>query len=254
MDRSACRPSWDVAGPAAARPVLFLHAGAWTRKMWLPQTETMAREFHTVAIDLPGHGALSGTPFSMDAAVEEASGAVDREGGGRALVVGISLGGYVAIELAHRFPGKVAGLVLSGCSGENRGLPSWLLAKIYGQALKLWGKEWLPRTHTRNVRLMFPPEIAEPQIEAGFYFFSHGKALLELHDRGFHRMVREYPGPVLILNGELDSPNRKAERALLASTVRGKLLIVPRAGQLCNLQQPYAFTGAVVEFARQIDW
>lgn len=252
MDPSAHLSQLDLDGPEDGRPVLFLHAAAWTRKMWLLQTEAMRGEFRTIAIDLPGHGSMAATPFTLEAAQQGVERVVREVAGGRALLVGLSLGGYVAISFAQQHPEMVFGMVLSGCSVDADGYFPLLLGKLHRQFLKLWGKEWLPKTHERNVRQMLAPEEAERQIAAGFYFRSYGDAMLEIYERGFNARLRSYPGPVLILNGELDQPTRRAEREQLASCARGKVLIVPRSGQLCSLQNPHAFTGAVVDFARSL--
>lgn len=254
MDPTVALSPWDMDGPGDAHPVLFLHAAAWTRKMWLMQTEAMCGEFRTIAIDLPGHGTRAATRFTLESAQREVERAVLGAAGGRALIVGLSMGGYAAIAFAQQHPEMVAGLVLSGCSVDAEGAGPWFLATVHRQFLKLWGKEWLPKTHSNNLRQLLPPEEAERQIAAGFYFQAYGDALLEMHEKGFHARIQDYPGPVLILNGELDTPNRKAERELKAHCARGRVLIVPQSGQLCNLQNPHAFTGAVVDFARSLEW
>lgn len=53
----------DIAGPADARPIVFLHSVQLTRKMWLPQVEALSSEYRLIAPDLPGHGALAGVPL-----------------------------------------------------------------------------------------------------------------------------------------------------------------------------------------------
>jgi len=68
-----------------------------------------------LAVDLPGHGERLGERFTLDGAVDAVSDGVDRVGG-RALVVGLSLGGYVAIETRARHPERVVGLVAAACS------------------------------------------------------------------------------------------------------------------------------------------
>jgi hypothetical protein len=65
-------------------------------------------------------------------------------------------------------------------------------------------------------------------------------------------MLRSFPGPALIVNGENDKPNRKREAALLRAAQDGQLQIVKQAGHLCNLEQPEAFTHQVRTFAKGI--
>lgn len=103
-------PAWfDLAGPAGAKAILFIHGTRMTRKMWVPQMEALAGDYRVAAADLPGHGALAGTRFDMEGAVRVITALLDEEAGGRALLVGSSLGGYVSLEA---FPGPI--LFLNG--------------------------------------------------------------------------------------------------------------------------------------------
>ena len=112
----------DAAGSLDAPPIVLVHGSVVSRKMWLPQLRSLSSAHRVVAPDLPGHGDLADVPFTFAAAVETVRGAIARDAGGRALVVGLSLGGWVAIELAHRHPETVAGLVLVGCSRDTNGV------------------------------------------------------------------------------------------------------------------------------------
>ena len=81
-------------------PVVLVHGLRTSRTMWRAQVEALQRVGHrAVAVDLPGHGTRIGEPFTLDAAVDTVADAID-EVGGPAVVVGLSLGGYVAIRHA----------------------------------------------------------------------------------------------------------------------------------------------------------
>jgi len=65
-------------------------------------------------------------------------------------------------------------------------------------------------------------------------------------------MLREFPGPVLILNGERDSSARRGEARFAAAPRQGRLQHIPDAGHACSLDRPDAFDQAVCDFARSI--
>src|SRR5262249_38693632 len=93
--RSPAVRAYDVAGPAGARPILFVHGTRVTRSMWLPQLRGLADEYRVLATDLPGHGALAHQRFEPEAAMQQIGAVLDDEGCERALLVGSSLGGYL---------------------------------------------------------------------------------------------------------------------------------------------------------------
>ena len=97
-------------------PVVLVHGLRSSRTMWRAQLGTLERAGHAaIAVDLPGHGSRLGEAFTLAAAVDTVAQAVD-ELGGRAFVVGLSLGGYVGIRHAATHPSQVAGLIAASCS------------------------------------------------------------------------------------------------------------------------------------------
>jgi len=102
-----------VAGPPDATAIVFVHGTRLTGSMWSPQVAVLSGEFLTIAVDLPGHGSRAGEPFTMEAAADALATDIRKHAGGRAVVVGLSLGGYVAMTLAAREPALVRALVLS---------------------------------------------------------------------------------------------------------------------------------------------
>ena len=96
--------TYDLSGPDDAPALVFLHAASHTRRMWLPQTCALWGRYRTLAVDLPGHGAREGQAFSFAAAVDAVAAALADAGVSRAVFVGLSLGGCVALQFAARRP------------------------------------------------------------------------------------------------------------------------------------------------------
>jgi NADH-quinone oxidoreductase subunit B len=106
-----------VAGPPDAPPIVFIHGIRLTGAMWTAQQAALADAFRTIAVDLPAHGVGASETFTLEGAVDSVAATIRKEGGGRAVVVGLSLGGYVAMTLAAREPGLVRGLMDHGMGG-----------------------------------------------------------------------------------------------------------------------------------------
>ncbi|HEV2421837.1 MAG TPA: alpha/beta fold hydrolase [Candidatus Acidoferrales bacterium] len=243
--------SYDVAGPANAHPIVFLHGMRVSRQMWRPQMESLAAEFRVIALDLAGHGALRSEPFHVETCVEEIARGVDELAGGRALIVGLSLGGYMAMEFGARYPRKAAGLLIASASVEPRGwynMPYRGLSRIMDKVPeKLAGalNRWL-------FLLVYGERRAQPLIAGGFFMRGGASGIREVMKREYVPKIAAYPGPVLFLNGEMDLGFRMHEKRFLAAAKRGRLELIPHAFHIANIDQPEAFTDAVRRFAKSI--
>jgi pimeloyl-ACP methyl ester carboxylesterase len=240
--------SFDVAGPDDAPAVVFVHGTRLTRAAWSPQVDGLRDAFRVVTLDLPGHGALAGRAFTLDAASGELARVIKAAAGGRAIVVGLSLGGYVAMDLAARAPGLVRGLVLAGASQEPVGwrtLPYRALALVMERA----ERRRFERLNAWFFRTRFSPAIAEPIVAGGFYSAAGAQALRSLIGESFAPRLAAYDGPVLILNGQFDPIFRLGAARFAGAARDARRVRVAGATHLVNLDRPAAFNVAVRRFA-----
>jgi len=241
-----------VVGPPDAPAIVFVHGTRLTGSMWTPQQAALSTEFRTIAVDLPAHGVRAAEPFTLEGAVDILSDTIrDETLGGRAIVVGLSLGGYVAMALAAREPDRVRGLVLSGATAEPIGLRT---LPYLGLARLMEGIDdgRLDRLNTWFFRTRYPPAIADPIVAGGFWPAGGVAALRALAGERFVPRLAAYPGPTLILNGELDFPFRLFARTFAAAAQDPRRVRLAGASHMANLDRPAAFTEAVRRFARSL--
>lgn len=245
--------TYDVAGDTAAGPaIVFLHGTRLSRAAWASQIANLAPRHGVLTLDLPGHGSMRDVPFSLAAATDHVARVIETVVGEPIVVVGLSLGGYVAMDLAARRPGLVRGLVLSGATAEPVGLRSapylslaWVMERFGGPRLDALSAAFF--------RARYGPFIAEPIIAAGFSSVGGATALRALAGQRFLPRLAAYPGPTLILNGAWDLPFRLGTRRFADAAQRPRRVRLAGATHLADLDRPAAFSFAIERFVASLD-
>jgi len=221
--------------------------------MWQPQMERLADEFRVIAMDLPGHGVLKEEMFQLERSTERAAEVIDHAANGSALVVGLSLGGYIAMEFGARYPQKAAGLVIASASVEPHGWHAFPYA-ILSAMMNQLPEPWLNRVSRRFFVTAYGERRAQPLVAPGFFMRGGAAGIRAVMKMRFAPRLEKYPGPVLLLNGARDLGFRLHEKKFLAAAKNGRLQVIPRAFHLANIDQPEAFSEAVRKFANSIAW
>jgi pimeloyl-ACP methyl ester carboxylesterase len=252
---------WRVAGPEGAPAIVFVHGTALSGATWNRQLAALSDTFRSVAVDLPGHGVAAGTPFTIDAGVDTVLRAIGAEApDGRAIVCGLSLGGYVAMATAGRHRDRVAGLVLAGCSREPEG-PWALLYRLFAWAVETLPFDDIARVYVRVMALLTrrpaPPKPATaPPRDDELRWFPRGGAraarTLPGAGRRFRHWLEAYGGPILVLNGDLDLVMRASERGFVRGLPHVRRVVFRATGHLVNVERPAAFSAAVRSFATDV--
>ncbi len=216
--------------------------------MWRAQLEAADRAgVPALAVDLPGHGERRGERFTLEAAVDAVASGVD-DVGGRALVVGLSLGGYVAIEHRARRPEQVAGLVAAGCCTPPRSplRAGWLVVARRIERLPDHGAALNQRLVDRTLSV----EGARDVGAGGFALEVMADVLEQVAACDPLSALRAATSPVWIVNGRWDH-FRTSERAYLRAAAGvgapAELVVVPRARHLVSLDAPVPFNRAVLD-------
>jgi pimeloyl-ACP methyl ester carboxylesterase len=245
-------PGVTVAGSPGAPAIVFVHGTRLNRAVWSLQLAALSDEFRTIALDLPGHGERAHERFSLAGAADLLATTIrEQAAGARAVVVGLSLGGYVAMTLVSRQPALVRGLVIAGASAEPVGLTS-LPYRALAVAMARFTGPRSDRLSARFYRARYPAAIAEPLVAGGFSSRGGADALLTLVGRRFVPCLAAYPGPTLIVNGELDLLFRRSAATFAAAARHPQQVRLAGALHLSNLDRPAAFSLAVREFARSL--
>jgi pimeloyl-ACP methyl ester carboxylesterase len=250
---------YDEAG-AGERTLLLLHAFPLNRQQWRHQLNDLPARAHlrVIAPDLRGFGesALETGPATVEQWAGDVLALLDTLHVGSFLLVGASMGGYVAFELLRRVPARIAGVNLV----DTRATPDTAegrqareeTARFVEQngATALFDRE-APKLFS-HVTLQERPEIvAEARRVAGL----NSPIGLAAAARGLGLRpdsTGDLPAiacPALVLVGEQDAISPVADARLLFERIPdARIEILTDAGHLANLEQPERFNRLVVEW------
>jgi pimeloyl-ACP methyl ester carboxylesterase len=241
-------------GPA----VVLLHAFPLSRAMWRRQVDALQHAHRLIVPDLRGFGDSSGFPGtpSVDQLADDVAMVLDEVGVDRAVVGGLSMGGYVSLAFARRHPRRLRGLILANTRAEPddeaaRANRDRLIAQAAAGTGSSVIEGMLPRLLS-PATLAERPAVAEEVRLIGAAQVSAGivGALRALRDRPDARpSLAAIAVPTLVLVGRDDALTPVAASEVLASSIPGaRLVILVGAGHLSNLEQPAAFNTAVRSF------
>lgn len=250
--RTAAGIAYDVRGSGPT--VVLIHGGVLDRRMWDREADAWSSRFRVVRYDLRGHGASADVtgPFSP---LDDLSAVLDAVGAQRAHLVGLSLGGRVALDFAIERPQRVDRLVLAGAfpSGARTteappGIDSLMAAARRGDVDRAAAlaadmpaflappakARWVRGLVMANARLFRQSPLAERPISP--------PAMARL---------AEVRVPTLVVVGDKESRDILIAADSLTRGIRGVTRVtVPGAGHLVNVWAPEAFDRAVMEFLR----
>lgn len=230
-------------GPGSAPTIVFLHGGGVGGWMWRAQAEALQADYHCLVPDLPEHGQSGDVkPFTiLDAARRIADLIHKRAHGGRAHIVGLSLGGQVGVALLGLAPRLVDHALVSGTL--LRPLPG---AGLLGLTMKLYAP-------LKDRAFMIRANMRQLQVPAA-YFGEFAADTRRLDVESFSRIMAANlsfsmpPGltrlanPTLVCVGE-NEPGvmRRSACALVAAMPGASGRLVERAGHNWSLRAPALF-------------
>jgi 3-oxoadipate enol-lactonase len=254
----------EVAG--AGPEIVLLHEGICDSRMWDAQWETYTREHRVLRLDFRGYGR---TPFEPEsyASARDVIDLMDRHGFERASLVGVSLGGRVALEVALAEPGRVAALVLvgSGLPGHDWSavmVASWeqeegaLRAGDLDRAVELSLRTWVdgPRRKPDDVDPEVRARVAEMQRRAFELSPVDAEDGEELLVEDVAQRLGEIRVPTLVLIGEEDQPDIHAIAERLAREIPGaRLERIANTAHAPSMERPEEFDRLVLGFLESVE-
>lgn len=228
----------------AARLVL-VHGSLGSAASWAAYPRLLP-DLDVVVPELPGHGDHHEREFSTASALETIGSAVG-SGTGPVVLAGHSLGGYLSALWAHHHPGRLAGLVLMGASGNPRGRLAGLY-KAFARFTRRADHQSLARRRQQvATRLGVRPE----HLSGHASYDVLPVAWQCVFDDCPPWIVTTLDVPVLYLNGQFDQM-RIHERQYVARTPDARLRIIKGATHFAPLTHERQVATRMRAFAREV--
>lgn len=242
-------------------PVLFVHGFPHNRSLWSPQLQGLTAQARCLAADLRGFGETTATPpYSMDRYADDLAGLLDVLHVERAVIAGLSMGGYVAFAFWRRHPQRVRGLVLcntkAGADNEEAKVKRRsLMAVARDQGSSAVADAVLAGMLGKSTRSKRPEIVNEVHrmISSSPTDGVIG-ALQAMMDRpDSTATLATISVPTLIVTGDEDTIIPIDDVRALHAAIRGSTLeVISGAGHLSNLERPAAFNHLVSEFLARL--
>lgn len=239
-------------------PLVLLHGFTLDLRMWDAQVAAFAPHYRVLRYDLRGFGgsALPG-PAAYDHA-DDLFALLDHLGIETAVIVGLSMGGEVALDFALDHPARVRALILAdamiggyrwSAAWQAATTPIWRVAREEGVAPAR--SLWLAHPGLMGAALEQPSVAAALTEMVGEYSGWHwcNRDPRKKPSSPAIKRLAQIATPTLIITGEREDPDFVAQATLLGEQIAGaQSRVLPAVGHLTALEAPNAFNRAVLDF------
>lgn len=245
-------------GPKAGVPIILIHAFPLNHTMWKPQMSALTGKFRVIAYDVGGHGGsnVGDGQYTIELFVGDLIALLDYLKIEKAILCGLSLGGYIALRAVERHSVRVSALVLADTrseadSDDAKVKRTTTLQLIKEKGVSVFAEEF--------VKMTFSPETfdANPELVRTVKKMILKNpplgicgALLALGLRtDTTTSLQHIKVPTLILVGEKDKITPPAASlAMLEKIPNAQMHIIPHAGHFSNMENPSEFNRRLLSF------
>lgn len=240
---------YELHGAASDRPPLLLtHGFGATGQMWTPNLAALTTDRQALTWDLRGHGGSEAPEaITHDDCIADMAALLDVLGAPRAVLCGMSLGGYLSLLFRARHPQRVAALVLVDTGPgfrKDAARDEWnATAHRTADALEAEGLGVLPQT---------AEHVGADHAHGAAGVARAARGILTQRDGEVFASLEQVDVPTLIVVGADDAPFLGAADVMEARIPDARKIVIDGAGHAANMDRPDEFNRAVRDFLEEI--
>jgi 3-oxoadipate enol-lactonase len=248
--------NYELHGKEGAPWLVLSHSLACSVRMWDPQIAALKDGYRILAYDTRGHGSSEAPkgPYTLEMLADDLKALLDALGVKDPHYCGLSMGGMIGQTFALKYPGVFRTLMLADTTSRYpaEAWPLWQqriavaeekgMQPLVQATLERWFTEDFRKSHPEPVAAIAKLVASTPV--AGYAGCCHAIPKINVTDR-----LKEIKAPILVICGDKDpgTPPAMAEE-IHRNAPGSKLVMIPNAAHLSNLENPAAFTKAMQEF------
>ena len=249
---------YEVHGKEGMPWLVLSHSLACSTRMWDEQIAAFKERYRILAYDTRGHGSSQAPAgaYTLEQLADDLKALLDRVGISRAHYCGLSMGGMIGQTFALKYPGTFTTLVLADTTSRMpaEALPTWQdrIRSAETKGMQPLVEPTLARWFTEPYRKAQPQTMQRignligSTPVAGYVGCCHAIPQINLSAR-----LKDIRTPILIIVGEDDPGTPVAmSKEIHESAPGSKLVVLPKAAHLSNIEQSAAFNRALDEFLK----
>ncbi|WP_198513479.1 alpha/beta fold hydrolase [Confluentibacter lentus] len=254
--------SYDDVGEGSI-PIIFLHGFPFDKTMWQGQLDFLKSSYRLIACDIRGFGKSTDeeSALSMDLFADDLIQFMDKLSIEKAIVCGLSMGGFVALNAMKRFPDRFDALILcdTQCIADTAEVKEKRCAainEIENEGVSNFNEGFIKKVFHKD-SVVNKKELVEELRHVVFSNSEHiiKQGLIALAERSETcSILKEINIPTLILCGREDEVTPLVQSESMHTSIEGSILhVIDNVGHVSNLEQPDGFNKYLHDFLTGIE-
>ena len=261
LETPSGRIAYQTFGENRNKGIVFIHGFPFDKSMWDEQGKLLSRDHFVVTYDIRGHGEseVGNGQYLIEFLVDDLFAVMDQVGLKKAVVCGLSMGGYIALRGIDRESSRFSGLILCDTKSPADTNAAKLNRANQIKAILSGKKSQFAEDQTKA---LFAPESFEQNKNAVDKITAIIKstketglvgALIALASRmDMTESLEKISVPTLIMVGDKDKVTPPSEAETIHLKIENsKLVLIHGAGHLSNLENSKEFNSALLDFLKQ---